>query len=122
MLLGPSRYPTSSPTLTSPVFAVDVHSLSTPVPPSPYIHICRCAWWTQVRRPRALLREFGLQLPDTVGVRVHDSTADLRYMVLPMRPRGTEGWGEAELAATVTRDSMIGVGLPRTEKVKIQNT
>ncbi len=62
-----------------------------------------------VREPRAVLAEFGLQLPDGVAVRVHDSTADMRYMVLPMRPPGTEGLDEAACAALVTRDAMIGV-------------
>ena len=55
------------------------------------------------------MREFGLELPDDVEVRVHDSTADIRYLVLPLRPEGTEGWSETELARLVTRDSMIGV-------------
>ena len=62
-----------------------------------------------VREPRAVLAEFGLHLPDHVTLRVHDSTADMRYMVLPMRPAGTDGWDEADLAALVTRDSLIGV-------------
>lgn len=66
-----------------------------------------------VREPRAVLREFGLTLPDHVTVRVHDSTADMRYIVLPARPEGTEGMDEDRLAALVTRDSMIGTGLPR---------
>ena len=66
-----------------------------------------------VREPRAVLAEFGLQLNDSVQVRVHDSTADMRYMVLPMRPAGTEGWSEERLAAIVTRDCMIGVAVPR---------
>ena len=66
-----------------------------------------------VREPRAVLREFGLDLPDHVTVRVHDSTADMRYIVLPARPRGTDGMTEAELTALVTRDSMIGTGVPR---------
>ena len=66
-----------------------------------------------VREPRAVLREFGLDLPDHVTVRVHDSTADMRYIVLPARPRGTDGMTEADLAALVTRDSMIGTGVPR---------
>ncbi|MEQ9260371.1 MAG: nitrile hydratase subunit alpha [Roseovarius sp.] len=66
-----------------------------------------------VIEPRAVLREFGVTLPDSVTVRVHDSTADMRYIVLPARPEGTEGMSEAELAALVTRDSMIGTGLPR---------
>jgi len=56
-----------------------------------------------------VLAEFGTQLPDNVTVRVHDSTADMRYLVLPMRPKGSESLDEAKLAALVTRDSMIGV-------------
>ncbi|HUG78845.1 MAG TPA: nitrile hydratase subunit alpha [Burkholderiales bacterium] len=66
-----------------------------------------------VREPRAVLAEFGLQVPEGVQIRVHDSTADMRYLVLPMRPEGTRGWGEERLAALVTRDSMIGVSLPK---------
>jgi nitrile hydratase len=66
-----------------------------------------------VREPRAVLAEFGLQLSDNVTIRVHDSTADLRYLVLPMRPEGTEGWSEERLAAIVSRDSMVGVALPK---------
>ncbi len=62
-----------------------------------------------VREPRAVLAEFGLHLPDDVTLRVHDSTADMRYMVLPMRPAGTEDWDEERLAALVTRDSLIGI-------------
>ncbi len=62
-----------------------------------------------VREPRSVLAEFGTHLPDNVTVRVHDSTADMRYLVLPMQPKGTEGLDEAKLAALVTRDSMIGV-------------
>lgn len=62
-----------------------------------------------VREPRGVLAEFGTTLPDDVPVRVHDSTADMRYLVLPMRPAGTEGMSEEELAKLVTRDSMIGV-------------
>ncbi|WP_397542540.1 nitrile hydratase subunit alpha [Roseovarius salis] len=65
-----------------------------------------------VIEPRAVLREFGVDLPDNVQVRVHDSTADMRYMVLPLRPAGTAGMNEADLAALVTRDSMIGTGQP----------
>ena len=61
-----------------------------------------------VREPRAVLAEFGTVIPDDVDVKVHDSTADLRYMVLPLRPAGTETMSEAELAALVTRDCMIG--------------
>lgn len=66
-----------------------------------------------VREPRAVLREFGTELPDGVVVRVHDSTADMRYLVLPLRPAGTEGWNEDRLAALVTRDSMVGVSVPK---------
>jgi nitrile hydratase len=65
-----------------------------------------------VREPRAVLAEFGTVLPASVALRVHDSTADLRYLVLPDRPAGTERWDEAALAAIVTRDCMIGVSLP----------
>jgi nitrile hydratase len=65
-----------------------------------------------VREPRAVLAEFGLRIPETVQIRVHDSTADMRYLVLPMRPQGTEGWNEQRLAGIVTRDSMIGVAVP----------
>lgn len=67
-----------------------------------------------VREPRAVLREFGVDLPDSTAIRVHDSTADMRYIVLPARPAGTDGMTQADLAALVTRDSMIGTGLPRT--------
>jgi len=62
-----------------------------------------------VREPRVVLREFGTAIADHVEVRVHDSTADMRYLVLPERPAGTEGLSESALAALVTRDSMIGV-------------
>ena len=62
-----------------------------------------------VREPRAVLREFGTDIPDEVEVRVHDSTADLRYLVLPQRPAGTGHLSEDELGALVKRDSMIGV-------------
>ena len=64
-----------------------------------------------VREPRKVLQEFGTHIPDEVEIRVHDSTADMRYMVLPLRPAGTETLAEAELAALVTRDSLIGVTL-----------
>jgi nitrile hydratase len=66
-----------------------------------------------VREPRAVLAEFGTTLPDDVELRVHDSTADLRYLVVPRRPPGTEGMDEAALAALVTRDAMIGVAPAR---------
>jgi nitrile hydratase len=61
--------------------------------------------------PRGVLADFGLHLPESVEVRVWDSTAELRYLVVPMRPPGTEGLSEAELAKLVTRDAMIGTGL-----------
>jgi nitrile hydratase len=66
-----------------------------------------------VREPRAVLAEFGLSLVDEITVRVHDSTADMRYLILPMRPVGTENMTEDALAALVTRDSMIGVGVAK---------
>jgi nitrile hydratase len=65
-----------------------------------------------VREPRQVLREFGLTFPDSIDVRVHDSNADLRYVVLPLRPAGTEGLDEAELAALVSRDCLVGAALP----------
>ncbi|OYX41980.1 MAG: nitrile hydratase subunit alpha [Rhodobacterales bacterium 32-67-9] len=65
-----------------------------------------------VREPRKVLAEFGVTLPDGQKVRVWDSTAEVRYLVIPMRPAGTEGLDEAALARLVTRDSMIGTGLP----------
>lgn len=61
-----------------------------------------------VIEPRAVMREFGQDVPDEVEVRVHDSSADVRYLVIPQRPAGTEGMGEDELASLVTRDSLIG--------------
>lgn len=66
-----------------------------------------------VREPRTVLSEFGLQLPDDVAVNVWDSTSDVRYLVLPERADGTEGWTEEELAGIVTRDCMIGVARPQ---------
>ena len=66
-----------------------------------------------VREPRQVLAEFGLQIPEKTQIRVHDSTADMRYIVLPMRPAGTEGWNEERLAGLVNRDCMIGVALPK---------
>jgi nitrile hydratase subunit alpha len=65
-----------------------------------------------VHEPRTVLREFGLELPDDTTVRVHDSTADMRYLVLPMRPAGTEGWSEEQLASLVSRDTMVGIAVP----------
>lgn len=64
-----------------------------------------------VKEPRKVLSEFGVVLPDHMQVRVHDSTADMRYIVLPERPAGTDGWDTEALADLVTRDSMIGTGL-----------
>ncbi|MBK0399088.1 nitrile hydratase subunit alpha [Limibaculum sp. M0105] len=66
-----------------------------------------------VREPRAVLAEFGTHLPDDVRVQVHDSTADMRYLVLPARPAGTDGWSAERLAELVGRDAMIGVTLAR---------
>ncbi|WP_069299817.1 nitrile hydratase subunit alpha [Neptunicoccus sediminis] len=66
-----------------------------------------------VKTPRKVLAEFGLELPDTVQVRVHDSTADMRYLVLPARPEGTDKLDETALAALVSRDAMIGVATAR---------
>jgi len=65
-----------------------------------------------VRDPRSVLADFGVTLPAPTEIRVWDSTAEVRYLVLPMRPSGTDGLDETELAALVTRDSMIGTGLP----------
>ncbi len=67
-----------------------------------------------VVEPRGVLREFGIELPEGVEIRVWDSTSEVRYLVVPMRPAGTDGWSEEKLAALVTRDSMIGTGLPRS--------
>jgi nitrile hydratase subunit alpha len=67
-----------------------------------------------VREPRAVMREFGFEPPEDVEVVVHDSTADMRYMVLPMQPPGTEVMSEEERAALVTRDALIGVNVPQT--------
>jgi nitrile hydratase len=69
-----------------------------------------------VREPRTVLREFGLELADQVTVRVHDSNADMRYLVLPLRPAGTEAWSEEQLAMLATRDSMIGIALADSAK------
>jgi nitrile hydratase len=69
-----------------------------------------------VREPRTVLREFGLELRDQVTVRVHDSNADMRYLVLPLRPAGTEEWSEEQLAMLATRDSMIGIALADSAK------
>ena len=66
-----------------------------------------------VFEPRAVLREFGTVLPDDVTVRVHDSNADMRYVVIPMRPAGTDGWSEEKLAEILSRDTLVGVTVPR---------
>lgn len=66
-----------------------------------------------VREPRSVLAEFGLEVPETVQVRVHDSTADMRYIVIPARPDGTDGMEPDALARLVTRDAMIGVGVAK---------
>ena len=66
-----------------------------------------------VDEPRAVMREFGFELPESVRVAVHDSSADVRYMVLPMRPPGAEGMSEEDLAGLVTRDCLVGSNIPR---------
>ena len=63
--------------------------------------------------PRGVLKDFGVELPADTEIRVWDSTSEVRYLVLPMRPAGTDGWSEEQLAELVTRDSMIGTGLPK---------
>jgi nitrile hydratase len=69
-----------------------------------------------VAEPRAVLREFGVELGDRVEIRVWDSSAEVRYLVLPMRPPETDDWSEDELAAIVTRDSMIGTAVPLAQQ------
>jgi nitrile hydratase subunit alpha len=69
-----------------------------------------------VNNPRGVLADFGVTLPAGTDVRVWDSTAETRFIVLPMRPPGTEGWSEDKLASLVTRDCMIGTGLPKSAK------
>ncbi len=66
-----------------------------------------------VRDPRGVLAEWGTRIPDSVEIRVVDSTADYRWMVLPLRPAGTEGWSEDRLASIVMRDALVGVALPK---------
>ena len=68
-----------------------------------------------VRDPRGVLADFGVTLSKQTEIRVWDSTAETRFLVVPMRPAGTEGWSEEQLAAIVTRDSMIGTGLPKVQ-------
>jgi nitrile hydratase len=105
------------------------------VPNTPQVHnlvtctLCSCYPWgvlglppswykspeyraRAVREPRSVLAEFGVRLPEETTVRVWDSSAEVRYLVLPMRPSGTDGLFEEDLVPLVTRDSMIGVGLP----------
>ncbi|MEK9648911.1 MAG: nitrile hydratase subunit alpha [Gammaproteobacteria bacterium] len=65
-----------------------------------------------VKEPRKVLSEFGTELPDLTKIEVHDSTADMRYLVLPMRPAGTDNWSAEQLEALITRDAMIGVKVP----------
>jgi nitrile hydratase len=67
-----------------------------------------------VKEPRAVLADFGVVLPADMKIRVWDSTAETRFMVLPMRPAGTDGWSEEKLASLVTRDSMVGTGFPKS--------
>ena len=66
-----------------------------------------------VREPRAVLNEFGLSIPGHVQIRIHDSSADMRYLVLPMRPAGTDSWSEERLAELVNRDCLLGVAVPK---------
>jgi nitrile hydratase len=75
-----------------------------------------------VREPREVLREFGLEFPESVEIRVHDSNADLRYIVLPMRPQGTEALGETGLADLVSRDCLVGTALPRSNDTKTESS
>jgi nitrile hydratase len=73
-----------------------------------------------VKEPRVVLAEFGTVIPDDIEIRVSDSTAVVRYLVLPQRPAGTDGWGEEELASLVTRDTMIGVSLIEVQNGRVQ--
>ncbi len=77
--------------------------------PPPAWYVSKAYRSRVVKEPRTVLAEFGTRIPDRVQVRVHDSNADMRYMVLPLRPEATDGWSEKDLAALVTRDSLIGV-------------
>ena len=65
-----------------------------------------------VHEPRSVLEEFGTEISDHVSVRVHDSNADMRYVVIPMRPEGTEGWNESQLESLLTRDHLVGITVP----------
>jgi nitrile hydratase len=73
-----------------------------------------------VADPRGVLREFGVDLPAETEIRVWDSTAEVRYLVVPMRPEGTDGWSEEELARLVTRDAMIGTGLAAAPQAAVR--
>jgi nitrile hydratase subunit alpha len=75
-----------------------------------------------VKEPRSVLADFGVTLPNQTEIRVWDATAETRFLVLPMRPAGTEGWSEERLAAIVTRDCMIGTGLPKIPEQKSKET
>lgn len=66
-----------------------------------------------VHQPRSVLKEFGTDLPDSVSIRVHDSNADMRYVVIPIRPDGTEDWSEEQLSEILTRDCLVGVTVPK---------
>ncbi len=79
---------------------------------SPAWYVSKAYRSRAVREPRKVLREFGLVIPESVDVQVHDSNADLRYIVLPMRPAGSESLGEAELAELISRDFLVGAALP----------
>jgi nitrile hydratase len=78
----------------------------------PWWYISKAYRARSVREPRVVLRELGLDIPPDVVVRVHDSNADMRYLVLPARPFGTQAWSEAALMAIVSRDAMIGAAVP----------
>jgi nitrile hydratase len=65
-----------------------------------------------VHEPRAVLEEFGTKIPSNKEVKVHDSNADMRYLILPQRPKGTEGWNEKELTQLISRDHLVGVRIP----------
>jgi nitrile hydratase alpha subunit len=71
-----------------------------------------------VFEPRSVLKEFGTVPPENVTVRVHDSNADMRYVVVPMRPKGTDGWSEEQLAEILTRDTLVGVTVPKVRSQK----
>src|SRR5262249_10142940 len=77
-----------------------------------FVPACACSGATVVE-PRQVLKELGTDLPGDITIRVHDSLADLRYLVIPRRPDATEGWSEMRLASIVSRDCMIGVANPK---------